>query len=93
MPRHIDELRQEINQIDEQLVALIEARMEVAQDVAAYKKANDLPVFDEAREKEVIKKNVSLLENQALYGPGYREIIQKIMDVSKDIQRELLSKE
>ncbi|MBG9984141.1 chorismate mutase [Aerococcaceae bacterium DSM 111022] len=92
MSKHIDELRQEINQIDEQLVALIEARMEVAQDIAAYKQANDLPVFDEVREQEVIEKNVALLKNQTLYGSGYREIIQKIMDASKDIQREYLSK-
>lgn len=91
MPKDIKEIRQEINQIDEQLVSLIEARLILANDVATYKKAHNLPVFDETREQEVLDKNVALLADPERYGAGLREIIQKIMDVSKDIQSDLLA--
>ncbi len=45
------ELRGQIDQIDDELIRLFCARMEVAAQIADYKKANDLPVFQPARER------------------------------------------
>ena len=48
------DIRQRINQIDEQISALFLERMEVAADVAEYKRATGKPVFDRTRERENI---------------------------------------
>lgn len=48
----LKELRQEIDQIDDQLVRLFCQRMEVSARIADYKKENDLPIFVPTREQE-----------------------------------------
>ena len=50
------ECRREIDNIDEELVKLFEKRMNIAINVARYKIENNMPIFNEAREIEVIKK-------------------------------------
>ncbi len=41
----LDMIRSQINQLDEELVALLEKRMELVDQVAAYKRATGKPVF------------------------------------------------
>ena len=60
----LSECRKEIDNIDKELVQLFEKRMNVAINVAKYKIENNLPIFNEAREVEVIKKNVDRLNNK-----------------------------
>ena len=48
----IQELRGEIDQIDNELVRLFGQRMDVAARIADYKKENNLPIFVPARERE-----------------------------------------
>ena len=51
----LKELRQEMDKIDDQLVSLFKARMEVAAQIADYKKANQLPIFHPVREREKLQ--------------------------------------
>ena len=55
-------LRRDIDAIDRELVALFRRRMEVAEQVAAYKIANDLPVLDAQRERQVIAAKTELVQ-------------------------------
>jgi len=48
----LTDLRKEIDRIDDQLVKLFVERMEVSAGVADYKRANNLPIFVPARERE-----------------------------------------
>lgn len=48
----LQELRSQIDQIDDQLVELFVKRMEVSAAIGDYKKANNLPVFAPSRERE-----------------------------------------
>ena len=48
----IQELRGQIDKIDDELVRLFGQRMDVAAQIADYKKENDLPIFVPARERE-----------------------------------------
>ena len=50
----IQDLRSEINSIDDQLVKLFCRRMDVAAQVAEYKRDNNLPIFAPAREREIL---------------------------------------
>ena len=63
---NLEDYRREIDSIDRELIALFEKRMNVAIKVGEYKKERNLPIFHAKREKEVIEKNVSLLNNKAL---------------------------
>ncbi len=51
----LQDLRNEIDSIDKELVELFLRRMEVAAQVADYKKANDLPIFVPSREREKLR--------------------------------------
>jgi len=48
----IQDMRKEIDAIDDQLVQLFKQRMDVAAQIADYKKAENLPIFVPARERE-----------------------------------------
>ena len=55
--------RKKINQIDQQIAALFEQRMDAAKNVALYKKQYGLQIFDSSREQEILKKEVELINN------------------------------
>ena len=48
----LNDYRREMDEIDAQLFAAFERRMDVAGKIAEYKKAHDMPVLDARREKE-----------------------------------------
>lgn len=57
--------RKEIDQVDQQLVALLEKRMQLVNDVAAYKKTTGKPILDTSREEIVLNKVASRVQNEA----------------------------
>ncbi len=59
-------LRKEIDEIDENLVRLLERRMDIARQVGEYKEANGLPVLDRKREDEIIQSRVNMLSDPSL---------------------------
>ena len=52
----LDIIRQEIDQIDDQIVKLLEERMHLVEDVVAYKKASGKPILDTKREAVIFEK-------------------------------------
>ena len=52
----LTEIRQEIDGLDQELVRLFCARMNLSAQVADYKKANNLPIFVPARERAILQK-------------------------------------
>ncbi|MDO5037069.1 MAG: chorismate mutase [Tissierellia bacterium] len=52
----IKDLRQEIDQIDRDLVQIFKRRMAWSQAIGAYKKAQGIPVLDKKREEEVLER-------------------------------------
>lgn len=78
--------RLKINDIDKQMADLFEKRLEAVENVIEYKLSNNLPIFDEAREKLVIEKNSSLIK-KPVYIDYYREFITHLMEISKKYQR------
>lgn len=86
----INELRNEIDTIDNELVRLFEKRMATAASIAAYKKANSLPVSDRERERQVINKVTAKVSPE--FSEYARVLYQTIFDVSCSYQRGLNSK-
>jgi len=54
--KDLSQCRAEIDAIDKELLSLLEARIRVAENVAKYKLANNMKVFDEVRERAVLDK-------------------------------------
>ena len=52
----LSEIREKINAVDDQLLDLFLTRMSLAEDVAAYKQQNNLPILNKQREREVLAK-------------------------------------
>ena len=52
----LNQLRQEIDSIDDQLVSLFCQRMAVSAKVADYKRENNLPIFHPGRERAILQK-------------------------------------
>ena len=87
--KDLNDIRARINEIDKKMRELFEMRMDAAREVAEYKAKNALPIFDEAREREVIKSNCEVLSDNELQ-PYYVEFLKTTITVSKEYQRALL---
>ena len=87
----LEEARKNINRIDKEMAHLFEERMRCVEDVIVYKMENGMKVLDSTREKEVIEKNLKLIENSE-FREYYREFIQDMMDISKKYQEKIIKK-
>ena len=83
-------LRQEIDEIDRQIVALYEKRMEVSRQVAAYKISTGKKVFDKAREEEKLR-TVKGLTHSSFNSHGIEELFEQIMSMSRKLQYQMLT--
>ena len=54
---NLEECRQKIDQIDDQMADLFKERMDIAKEVADYKKAHGMNVLNREREREIIERN------------------------------------
>ncbi len=88
--RTLEECRQAIDRIDREIVRLFEERMSVAQDVAAWKIAHDLPVLDASREQQVLAARRAMLENPEL-AEAVTALYECIMAQSRKAQTALLN--
>lgn len=88
MSKNLDELRHEINDIDEKLVELFVKRMNVALDVANYKKENGIAVFDGGRERAVLDRVSSLAGGEF---SEYADLLYRtVMDLSRRYQHSVM---
>ncbi len=85
----LENIRHNIDKIDRDLVALIEKRMELVAQVAAYKKATGKAIYDQAREEAVLDKVSGLVQNQA-FEPFIRATFADIMKESRAYQAQEL---
>lgn len=80
----IELLRKEIDAVDGELVALLKARFELSRAIGEEKKKLNRPVYDPAREEALLLR----LEQQAApYGGEVRVLYEKIMELSRKLQR------
>ena len=85
----LQESREVIRQVDEEMAKLFVKRMEAVRSVAAYKKERGLPIEDKEQEARVIKGRSALVEDPELRS-FYVNFLQDTMDVSKRWQHYLM---
>ena len=83
--------REIINQIDPKMQALFIERMHTVKDVALYKQANDMPIFDEAREADMLERlSKDVDEELRAY---YLEFLKAMLKISKEYQKDILGRD
>ena len=78
----LDELRQKIDAIDQQLLPLFLERMEICSQVADYKRKVGMEVLDAGRERRILENKMQLVEGEREKNEVY-EFYHAIMSISR----------
>ena len=81
----LNELRNEINGIDDEILGLFLRRMALARQVAEYKREKNLPIYQPQREQEILE---SVAQRAGELGGYAGELFTTLMDLSKQYQRD-----
>ncbi|MBP1922400.1 chorismate mutase [Halorubrum alkaliphilum] len=84
----LDELREEIEDIDREIVELIARRTYVADTVAAVKAERDLPTTDESQEERVMDRAGTNAEQFDVDANLVKAIFRLLIELNKVEQRE-----
>ena len=85
MSNKLEEARNIINDVDTQMAELFVRRMRAAEMVYEHKKEWGLPILDQSREEEVIRRNAALVEDETLKG-YYIDYLKHTMAISRAYQ-------
>ena len=84
----LNDYRQKLDKIDDELLSLFIERMNIAAEIAAWKKENSLPVLDVRREKEKLR---TLEEKSPEEFSDYTvSLFSLIMELSRSQQNRIL---
>ncbi|WP_158589285.1 chorismate mutase [Atopobacter sp. AH10] len=81
----LEQLRDEINLLDQKILKLLEERFQLSSDVADYKHSHHLPIYQANREEEILEKVTQQLHNKAL-SPAVEEVWLSIFSASRKLQ-------
>lgn len=82
----IEDWRDEIDRIDEELVRLLNARSKCAIEIGRIKREIGQPVYSPSREREVLE-HVTGINGGPLDEEGMRRLFERIIDESRRIER------
>jgi chorismate mutase-like protein len=82
----LEECRVLIDQVDQHLVALLNERTRVVEEIGRVKRSTDLPIYEPKREDQVFA-NVSGCNQGPLSQEALRRIFERIIDEMRRIQR------
>ncbi len=85
-------IREKIDDADREMVALFEKRMQLAEEVAAYKIKNKIPILDKTREDQKLAE-VEALADMPYTKKSVRELYTQIMSMSRKRQYQLLAEQ
>lgn len=81
----LEELRVQLDEIDEQMVRLYETRMQVCEEVGKYKVQTGKKVLDKQREKSKLADVASKVDG-TFQKKGVQELYQQLMSMSRKLQ-------
>ena len=82
----IDDLRRRIDEIDEQLVRLLNARAECALSIGREKRVAGLEVYQPEREKDVLE-HVQTVNGGPLDDGAVKRLFERIIDEARRLER------
>jgi chorismate mutase/prephenate dehydratase len=85
----LNDIRAKIDAIDDELVSLFARRMDLALEVAKYKRQNGTPVLNKSREREIISRVTEQVPESL---QGYTKVLfSTLFDLSRSYQNGLLT--
>jgi chorismate mutase/prephenate dehydratase len=86
----LENIRKQIDAVDEQLSALFEQRMECCREIAAFKAEHGLSIGDPAREEEVVRKGAQRILDRDIR-EYYVSFERNLIALSRDWQQRLMN--
>ena len=84
----LSEIRTKIDHVDDQLLKLFLERMELAEEVAAYKNEHHLPILNKTREREILAKVQAAAGDKEHYA---YHLYSTLFELARSRQAELIS--
>ena len=83
----LDDLRKEIDKLDEQIVKLLAKRIEIVKKIGDFKKQNNLQVLDKNRFAKVLEKVEKTAIQQGLSPDFVKELYEVIHKYSCEVEK------
>ena len=84
----LEEIRETITAVDEQITALFTRRMELVEEIARIKHQSGMNVRDHAREQDVLAHVAEIAGPD--YAPYAQELYTQMLHISREYQRNLM---
>lgn len=88
----LEKCREELDEIDKQIVSLFEHRMKIAKEVASFKKDTGKKILDRERENKKLETVANLTSNE-FNRHGVQELFSQIMAISRKLQYSMMPAE
>lgn len=85
--KDLNEARIKLNDIDDKMKSLFIERMNIIQEIALYKKDNNLPIFDSKREEEMKER---LSKDTGELKSYYNDFLNELLMLSKKYQETII---
>lgn len=87
----LTELRQQIDQIDNELLAILAKRMRISREIGQYKKEHNMPVLQTVRYDEILDRRVNGAKEMGIDGAFMKTVLEAIHEESIRQQIEVLN--
>jgi chorismate mutase len=85
-PLDLEALRRDIDAVDQQILKLLHARVRLVMQVGEYKRERGLPVYDPARERQLLER-LSKAAEPPLDADTVRRVFERLVDESRRIEQ------
>jgi chorismate mutase len=89
----LDQLREKINHIDDELLNLLNNRMQVAREIGLFKKNNNLTILQKSRWNEILEKGKEYANSHDLSENFIQAYLQSVHDESITQQERVMNEE
>ena len=89
----LDNLRLQIDEIDDEIIALINSRMQIADSIGAYKKRNNMSILQTKRWSEILDRCMSKATELGLSTEFIANMLETIHQESINRQHDILKRE
>jgi chorismate mutase len=83
-------LRRQIDELDNSLLELLARRMRVSEEIGTYKKEHNMPILQEQRYEEILKKSISQAIKMGMDGEFMKTVLIAIHEESIRHQQEIM---
>ncbi|AOV94377.1 hypothetical protein AQV86_00450 [Nanohaloarchaea archaeon SG9] len=88
----LEQIREDLDSLNNEIVELIAERMDIVVKVAEYKEENDMQIVDEEREKEVKQEFEKLYREKGLPEKRGRELAELLIATAIDREKQILGR-